>query len=82
VVVSVPLARWTSEQTDRIVNAHRTGAYLESLLDLFYEHIAICCKTVHGEYGAVGSTRRVNGCLFIYFFKQKKWTDKRNTLGA
>lgn len=66
-VVSVPLARWTSKQTDRIVNAHRTGVYLESLLDLFYEHIAICRKTVHGEYGAVGSRRRVNGCLFFFF---------------
>lgn len=28
--------------------------YLESLLDLFYKHIAICCKAVHGEYSAVG----------------------------
>jgi hypothetical protein len=37
--------------------------YLESLLDLFYEHIAICRKTVHGEYSAVGSRSRVNGCL-------------------
>jgi hypothetical protein len=65
-VVSVPLARWTSEQTERNVNAYRTGIYLESLLDLFYEHIAICGKTVHGEYSAVGSRRRVNGCLISF----------------
>jgi hypothetical protein len=55
------------------------GVYLESLLDLFYEHIAICRKAVHGEYSAVGSSRRVNGCLISL---EKNWTDKRNTLGA
>ena len=55
------------------------GVYLESLFDLFYKHIAISRKTIHGEYSAVGSKRRVNGCLISF---KKEWTDKRNTLGA
>jgi hypothetical protein len=42
------------------------GMYLKSLLDLFYEHIAICGKTIHGEYSAVGSRRRVNGYLISF----------------
>jgi hypothetical protein len=46
--------------------------YLESLLDLFYEHIAICRKTVHGEHSAVSPRRRVNGYLLFLFFFQKK----------
>ena len=32
--------------------------YLESLLDLFHEHIAICSETVHGEYSAVRPRER------------------------
>jgi len=53
----------------RHVNAYRTGVYLQSLLDLFYEHIAICGKTVHGKYSAVGSRRRVNKCLISFIFQ-------------
>lgn len=68
-VMSVPLARWRSEQTrDTLVSSN--GVYLESLLDLFYEHIAICGKTIHGEYSAVGSRRRVNEWMLDFFQKK------------
>lgn len=68
-VVSVPLASGVvSKRRDRSMLSN--GVYLESLLDLFYEHIAICSKTVHGEHGAVGSRRRVNGYLTL--FQEKK----------
>lgn len=36
------------------------------MLDLFYEHIAICRKAIHGENSAVGSRRRVNACSFSF----------------
>jgi hypothetical protein len=39
--------------TERRVYMLSNGVYLKSLLDLFYKHIAICSKTVHGEYSAV-----------------------------
>jgi hypothetical protein len=80
-VVSVPLARWSSEQTrDTLMLSN--GVYLKSLLDLFYEHIAICGKTIHGEYSAVGSRRRVNEWILNFFQNNNNWTYKRNTLGA
>jgi hypothetical protein len=70
-VVSVPLARWNREQTEAR-QCISDGVYLQSLLDLFYKHIAICRKTVHGEYSAVGSRRRVNGCLISFKGKKKR----------
>ena len=62
----------------RRVNMPSNGLYLESLLDLFHEHIAICSETVHGEYSAV---RPRGWCQWM-----PNWvlncTDSRNTLDA
>lgn len=65
---------------ERRVNMLSNGVYLESLFDLFYEHVAICSETVHGEHSAVGPKGGVNGTT-PFFFKEN-WTDNRKTLEA
>jgi hypothetical protein len=36
--------------------------YLKALLDLFDKHIAICCKAVYCEHGAIGAVLETDEC--------------------
>ena len=57
----------------------RRVTHLKSLLDFLDKHVAVSCKTIYGQDGAVGSAMRESARAFD---ARARDTYNRKTLGA